>query len=278
MLDGSLDGVYLDVERYSTRGVLVPRWSPTTYLRYASERGRPFADLIARVPTEPATIVDLGCGPGQLSTMLRERWPNAYIHGVDSSEPMIEQAIRDNLDADTSYGLGDIATWRPEVPVDLLISNAAFQWVPDQLQVIPRLRASVAPGGVLAFQVPNNFGEPSHVLLRELATDARFAPYLSDVRGVRGVDPLTYLDLLADDAWSLDVWETTYLHVLDGDDPVFAWISGTGARPFLQALPADLRMTFEAEYRALLRDAYPRKSYGTLLPFQRVFVVARRLG
>ena len=254
----------------------MPEWNPTTYLQYADERGRPFVDLIARVPTEPTTVVDLGCGPGQLSAVLRARWPGAQILGIDSSPQMIERADRDDADERTSYELGDIATWEPSEPVDLIVANAAFQWVPEQLEVIPRLRGHLTPGGVLAFQVPNNFGQPSHVLLRELADDPRFAGHLGHIKGARGVDPHTYLDLLAADGWALDVWETTYLHVLDGDDPVFGWVSGTGARPFLQALPDDLRAEFEADYRAALRESYPKRSYGTVLPFQRVFVVARR--
>ncbi|MDN5856592.1 MAG: trans-aconitate methyltransferase, partial [Actinomycetia bacterium] len=147
---------------------------------------------------------------------------------------------------------------------------------PDQLEIIPRLREHLAPGGALAFQVPNNFGEPSHVLLRELAADPRFADHIGHIEGARGVDPHTYLRLLAADDWRLDIWETTYLHVLQGDDPVFEWISGTGARPFLQGLPDELRMQFEADYRAALRAAYPKRAYGTVLPFQRVFVVATR--
>lgn len=254
----------------------MPQWNPTTYLQYAAERGRPFVDLVARVPIEPRTIVDLGCGAGNLSEVLRGRWPGATILGIDSSPEMIERARRDDADPRTTYELGDIATWRPDAPVDLIISNAAFQWVPDQLDVIPRIREYVSPGGVLGFQVPNNFGEPSHVLLRELAADPRFAGHLGHVDGTRGVGPQAYLDLLADASWQPDVWQTTYLHVLEGDDPVFAWVSGTGARPFLQALPDELRVEFEAEYRAALREAYPKRAYGTVLPFPRTFVVARR--
>ena len=253
----------------------MPEWNPTTYLEYADERGRPFVDLIARVTTEPRTIVDLGCGPGQLSDVLRTRWPDASLLGVDSSPEMIERARRDDDAPRTAYELGDIANWKPEAPVDLIVSNAAFQWVPEQLEVIPRLREYVTPGGTLAFQVPNNFGAPSHVLLRELAADPRFASHVGHIAGARGVEPVTYLDLLAADGWKLDVWQTTYYHLLQGEDPVFAWVSGTGARPFLQALPDDLRPQFEADYRAALRTAYPQQSYGTVLPFQRVFVVAR---
>ena len=254
----------------------MPQWDPTTYLRYADERGRPFVDLIARVPIDPRTIVDLGCGAGNLSGVLRSRWPQADLLGVDSSPEMIERAKRDDTTTGSTYELGDIATWRPAEPVDLIASNAAFQWVPDQLEIIPRLREHVAPGGALAFQVPNNFGEPSHVLLRELASDPRFADHTGHIEGARGVDPQTYLHLLADDDWHLDVWETTYLHVLQGDDPVFGWISGTGARPFLQALPDGLRAEFETDYQAALRAAYPQRAYGTVLRFQRVFVVATR--
>lgn len=277
-LDNSLDGMYLDIKRSSARGAVMPTWSPGTYLQYASERGRPYADLIARVPITPATVVDLGCGPGQLSAMLRERWPGVRIVGVDSSPEMIERARLDDAVGGTTYELGDIATWQAERPVDLLISNAAFQWVPEQLEVVPRLRDSVADGGVLAFQVPNNYAETCHVLLRDLARQSRFAPHLAHVDGSRGVDPRTYLELLADDGWSLDAWETTYLHLLDGEDAVFRWLSGTGARPYLQALPDDLRTDFEAAYRAALREAYPRHPYGTVLPFRRTFVVARRVG
>lgn len=254
----------------------MPQWDPTTYLEYADERGRPFVDLIARVPTEPRTIVDLGCGAGNLGEVLRSRWPQADIVGVDSSVEMIDRARQNDATSGTEYVLDDIATWRPETPVDLIVSNAAFQWMPDQLEIIPRLREYVAPGGVLAFQVPDNYDEPSHVLLRGLAADPRFVDHVGDIEGSRGVAPRTYLELLADDDWHLDVWGTTYLHVLPGDDPVFAWIRGTGARPYVQALPDRLRAEFEADYRAALRAAYPKRTYGTVLPFPRTFVVAKR--
>lgn len=254
----------------------MPQWSPTTYLEYATDRARPFLDLVARVPIEPRTIADLGCGPGHLSAVLRGRWPDAAILGVDSSPEMIAQAQREASDGRTTYVLDDLATWQPERPVDLVISNAAFQWVPDQHAVIRRLREHIAPGGVLAFQVPNNFVGDSHRLLQELAADPRFATHVGDVDGARGTSAETYLALLAEPGWSLDVWSTTYLHILEGDDPVFRWISGTGARPYLQALPDRLRPTFEAEYRSALREAYPKRPYGTVLPFERVFVVARR--
>ncbi|WP_370618036.1 methyltransferase domain-containing protein [Mumia qirimensis] len=254
----------------------MPSWDPGLYLTYESERARPFLDLVVRVPTEPRTIVDLGCGPGHLSAVLRQRWPQARITGVDSSPEMIEQARREGDGEGISYELGDIASWSPPAPVDLVVSNAAFQWVPEQLEVVPRLRRHVAPGGVLAFQVPDNHDEPNHVLLRELAGRAPYAEHAAGLATARGVSPAAYLDVLVDDGWDLDVWGTTYFHVLPGDDPVFRWISGTGARPVLQALPHELRAEFVENYKAALREAYPRREYGTVLPFPRTFVVAKR--
>lgn len=253
------------------------RWDPALYLAYESERARPFFDLLARVPTTPRTVVDLGCGPGHLSAVLRARWPEASIVGVDSSPEMIAKARADDTDPRTSYVLADIADWATDEPVDLVVSNAAFQWVPEQREVVPRLRRYVAGGGVLAFQVPDNFAEPSHVLLREVAGREPYAAYTQGLATSRGTSPDTYLDLLTDDGWQLDAWGTTYYHVLEGDDPVLRWISGTGARPTLEALPAELRERFVAEYGEALREAYPRRDYGTVLPFPRTFVVARRL-
>ena len=253
----------------------MPRWSPTKYLEFAAERSRPFLDLLARVTIDPATVADLGCGPGHLTAVMRQRWPEAEILGVDSSPEMIAQA-KELTDPHAGYLLADIATWAPEQPVDLIISNAAYQWVPEQLSLIPRLREHVAPAGALAFQVPHNFGGASHAVLLELASREPYTAHVADVAYPRGVDARTYLERLADPGWTLDVWETTYLHVLAGDDAVFHWMSGTGARPILQALPDGLRESFGEEYRTALRKAYPRQEFGTVLPFPRVFVVATR--
>ncbi|WP_111768275.1 methyltransferase domain-containing protein [Nakamurella deserti] len=251
----------------------MPQWSPQTYLQFADERSRPFVDLLARVPGERRTIVDLGCGPGHLTALMRSRWPAAEIVGVDSSPEMIATATAENTDPGARYVEGAIGEWFPDEPVDLIISNAAFQWVPAQLEIVPRLREHLTPGGVLAFQVPNNFRGPSHVLLRELAAADPYARYAEGAALSRGVTAATYLDLLAGPGWTVDAWETTYLHVLAGEDAVFGWMSGTGARPVLQALPDELRPQFVEEYRSVLREAYPRQPYGTVLPFPRVFVV-----
>lgn len=256
------------------------RWNPERYLAFRDERSRPFTELVARIPGAAETIVDLGCGPGHLTPVLRDRWPEAHIIGVDSSAEMIDRANGENSDPLVRYELGDLRDWAHSDnacgsdPVDLILSNATFQWVPDQLELIPRLRDRLAPGGRLAFSVPNNFDQPSHRLLREVAERAPYAEHTAGLLRATGVGPGTYLSLLAGPGWRLDVWETTYLHVLDGEDPVFGWISGTGARPVLQALPDNLRAQFSTEYRALLRAAYPRQDWGTVLPFQRVFVVA----
>lgn len=251
------------------------RWNPSTYLAFAEQRARPFIDLLSRVPaSEARLVVDLGCGPGQLSAVLRDRWPTAHIHGVDASPEMVARAEADNADADVSYECADAADFRPAQPVDVLVSNAALQWIPDHHALIPRWVSAVRAGGTFAFQVPGNFGEPSHVLLHELAADPRFTAYTATVERPSADDAATYLALLAGLGLRVDAWETTYLHVLDGPDPVFDWIKGTGARPVLEALPDGLRAVFVDEYRRRLRRAYPRQPFGTVLPFRRVFVVA----
>lgn len=253
-------------------------WDPERYLTYADERGRPFLDLLARVAADaPRSVVDLGCGPGNLTGLLSARWPRAEVVGVDSSEEMIARARAAAIPG-VRFEVGDVRAWRPEEPVDVLVSNATLQWVPGHLELLPSLVDRVSPGGWFAFQVPGNFAEPSHVIRKELAGQQ---PYAEHVRGVAVPDafgPEVYLERLLDLGCTVDAWETTYLHLLTGEDPVFTWVSGTGARPTLQALPDDLRGEFEAEYRRRLREAYPPGAHGTVLPFRRVFVVARTAG
>ncbi|MBA2444249.1 MAG: trans-aconitate 2-methyltransferase [Nocardioidaceae bacterium] len=251
-------------------------WDPAHYLRFSDERSRPFYDLLARVEAEdPDHVVDLGCGPGQLTRSLATKWPGAAISGIDSSVAMVEAAPADDS-AEVRFEVGDIRHWQPADPVDVLISNAALQWVPGHRELLPQLIASVAPGGWFAFQVPGNFDEPSHRLLRDLASDPRFAAATAGVEWPSAHDAATYLGDLSALGCRVDAWETTYLHVLTGPDPVFTWISGTGARPVLQALSAPQREMFEVEYKALLRTAYPAQAFGTLLPFRRIFVVAHK--
>jgi trans-aconitate 2-methyltransferase len=250
-------------------------WDPDRYLTYADERGRPFVELVQRVGAEsPAAVVDLGCGPGNLTRLLAERWPAAEVLGVDSSVEMVEKA-RSTL-PDMSFEVADLRDWaRGDAQVDVLVSNATLQWVPDHLDLLPQLVRRVRPGGWLAFQVPGNLEEPSHTLRRELADDPRFAAHTAGVAVPDSHDPQVYLEVLAGAGCAVDAWETTYLHLLTGEDPVFTWVSGTGARPTLQALPPGLRDEFEEEFKARLRAAYPTRDHGVVLPFRRIFAVAQ---
>ena len=253
----------------------MPSWNPSQYLRFADERGRPFVDLVSRIGVDASSVVDLGCGPGQLTPVLRARFPEASILGVDSSTDMIERAESENVDPRARYEAADVAGWQPTGPVDVITSNALFQWVPDALGVIERLADHVGPGGAFAIQTPHNFDAPSHRLLHEISSTGPFAEFTEDLHEDRGTEGAAdYLALFAGLGWSVDAWETQYQHVLAGDDPVFEWISGTGARPILQALPDDLREQFVGEYKRALREAYPRRDVGTVLPFTRVFCVA----
>jgi trans-aconitate 2-methyltransferase len=256
----------------------VAMWDPGQYLRYADERGRPFFDLLARVPASgPGYVVDLGCGPGNLTATLTSRWPRAEVLGVDNSPEMITAARQAAQAPRLTFALDDISTWQPERPVDVLVSNAALQWVPGHLKVVRRLLTLLSPGGWLAFQLPGNLDQPSHAVLQELVRSARWQPLLAGVQLNRQArDPSDYLDLLARAGCAVDAWETTYLHVLAGPDPVVEWYRGTGLRPVLAALGAAEAEEFTADYGERVARAYPAAPYGTVLPFRRVFVVARR--
>ena len=250
------------------------QWDPDRYLTFADERGRPFLELLSRVDAEgPHTVVDLGCGAGNLTVLLARRWPRAQVLGVDSSQEMIAAAP---VGEGVEFTVGDIVGWHSDAPLDVLLSNAALQWVPGHLDLLPALVDSVAPGGWLAFQVPGNFAQPSHTIRRELADEAAYAEHTVGVATPDAHDAETYLHALRGLGCEVDAWQTTYLHVLHGDDPVFTWVSGTGARPTLQALPDDLRPAFEEEFKRRLREAYPERDGAVVLPFRRVFVVAQR--
>jgi trans-aconitate 2-methyltransferase len=347
-------------------------WNPALYRAFAGERERPFYDLLARVGAEdPAFVVDLGCGSGELTASLARRWPKAEIHGIDSSAEMIEAAGKLLLGSGRTaagptgpatptqpttptlaarptqptgeaagdqaaepgtptqptrpaeaatptqptgkpaaelaarptqptgepaaelaaepgqepgqepgslrFELGDVRDWQPDRPADVLVSNAVLQWVPGHEKLLSRWAESLAAGGWLAFQLPGNASQPAYAVLRELIGSARWRPALADVDlNQQSADPAGYLDLLAGAGCEVDAWETTYLHVLHGDDPVLRWYASTGLRPVLAALAAAEAERFLTEYGALLREAYPAAPYGTAFPFRRVFVVARR--
>ena len=250
-------------------------WDPERYLRFADERGRPFVELLGRIAADaPRTVVDLGCGPGNLTGLLKQRWRSAHVTGLDSSPEMIATAR--GRDDGVTYDVADLRDWRPSTPVDVLVSNATLQWVPDHLALLPSLVEAVRPGGWFAFQVPGNFDEPSHTIRRDLAATPPYDAQTAGVATPDAHDAATYLRALQPLVTSVDAWETTYLHVLHGEDPVFTWVSGTGARPTLQALDESLRPRFEDEFKRLLRAAYPDDGRGVVLPFRRVFVVAQR--
>jgi trans-aconitate 2-methyltransferase len=256
-------------------------WDPEQYLRFEDERARPFADLLARVPhPSPSSVVDLGCGPGNMTAKLLERWPGSRVLGLDSSPEMIERAQAHSLPGRLDFVLQDLRDWQPEQPVDVIVTAATLHWVPDHLPLVRRFIGNLAAGGVFAFQVPGNFRQPSHTLLEELASSERWreilAPAMTQIPSAP--EPHEYLEaILAAGAWA-DVWETTYLHVLKGPDPVLQWISGTGMRPVLAALDASAgptgRKEFLRTYAALLRAAYPRDADDrTIFPFRRIFGV-----
>ncbi len=259
------------------------RWEPEQYLTFADERGRPFFDLMARVPgTAADRVVDLGCGPGNLTVTLAQRWPEAEVLGLDSSVEMIEAARTAQGSASVRWEVADLRDWvRTLAPasVDVLVSNATLQWVPGHLDLLPALVRSLRPGGRLAFQVPGNFSAPSHALRRELADAPRYAAHLVGVEHPDSADPGEYLARLRALGCAVDAWETTYLHVLQGEEAVFDWVRATGARPTLDVLgevDPGLRDRFAGEFRALLRQAYPVGPDGSVvLAFRRVFVVAQ---
>jgi trans-aconitate 2-methyltransferase len=258
------------------------RWDPEQYLRFADERSRPFHDLLSRVgATDARLVADLGCGPGTLTRLLAQRWPQARLEAVDSSHEMVQRAETElaDLGGRAVATLADVREWEPSGAVDVLVSNATLQWVPGHLELLDRFAGWLAPGGWLAVQVPGNFGEPSHTLLAEVAARPRWKERLADVPRPSVEEPATYLARLADLGLDVDAWETTYLQVLPGEDAVLQWMRGTGLRPVLSALSGDdERGPFEAEYGELVRQAYPRRPFGTVLPYRRIFLVARRAG
>jgi trans-aconitate 2-methyltransferase len=250
-------------------------WDPTLYMRFGDERSRGQVDLLSRVQADdPANVVDLGCGPGNSTVVLAARWPQANLLGIDSSPEMIEQA-RTALPT-ASFEIADLREWLTRGhQADVVFTHATLQWVSGHLDLMGDLVASVRPGGWLAISVPGNFAEPSHVLREDLAASDPYAAYTKGVASPNAHDPEAYLRALRALGCKVDAWETTYLHQLQGPDGVFDWVSGTSARPALQALPDDLREQFASELRAKLREAYPVEDGVVVLPFRRVFVVAQ---
>ncbi|MEK8032677.1 trans-aconitate 2-methyltransferase [Ideonella sp. DXS29W] len=254
-------------------------WNPALYRQFEDERTRPAHDLLARVPLSGARrVVDLGCGPGNSTELLARRFGDAQVLGVDNSPAMLDEA-RQRLPG-AQFELADIATWAPagDRP-DLLYANASLQWLSDHQGLLPRLWRSLAPGGVLAIQMPDNLDEPSHRLMRELAARPPYAEQIGDAGAVRSrlLAASHYYDLLAADAAQVDVWHTIYRHPMSTPAAIVQWLRSTGLRPFVDALDAARQAAFLADYEQLLNDAYPVRCDGRrLLDFPRLFIVAQR--
>ncbi len=251
-------------------------WDPNQYLRFAGERLRPAIDLLGRVPLDAARhVVDLGCGTGNVTAILRQRFPDADVLGVDGSEDMLAKARAGVPDA--RFEIADFATWTPAVRPDLIYSNAALHWASGHEALFPRLVSLLAPGGVLAVQMPAMHNEPLRALQNTVAATGPWAPLLADAGFARGLLSVgEYYDLIRPRVAELDMWETIYLHVLQGEDAVTEWAAGSSLRPFLDKLPPGLREQYRAAYSGALRPHYPRRADGTtLLPFRRLFIVAK---
>ena len=250
-------------------------WDAGQYLRFGGERARPFFDLVAQVgATSPSYVADLGCGPGNLTAALAERWPAAAVVGVDNSPEMIAAA---QAGPNLSFALGGVWQWRPGRPVDVLVCNAVLQWVPGHDELLLRWADLLAPGGWLAFQLPGNFGQPSHEIVAEMARAPRWSGLLADVTLNRQAgDPADYVALLARPGFQVDAWETSYLHILHGDNPVLEWTKGSTLRPVLSALDEEQAGAFLREYGERVGEAYHPHSFGTVFPFRRVFAVVHR--
>ncbi len=253
-------------------------WSAKQYLKFEDQRTRPARDLLAQVPlAEARNIFDLGCGPGNSTQLLCERYPQADVTGVDSSPDMLRQA-RERL-PQCQFVEADLSQWSAPADADLLYSNATFQWVPDHLAVMLRLLQGLKPGGVLAVQMPDNLDEPSHVWMREVAHEKPFADLLPKNPRDRAALPSVggYYDALKPHCAQVEIWHTFYQHPLEGPEAIVEWVKGTGLRPFLDPLAPAEREAFLRAYTARIAAAYPQQKDGkVLLRFPRLFIVACR--
>ncbi len=250
-------------------------WDPAQYLKFAGPRLRPALDLLQRIDREaPGTVYDLGAGAGNVTRLIAARWPEARVVGVDSSAEMLGKAAAEN--PEITWQHADLGTWRPDRPAEIIYSNAALHWLDGHDRLLPGLFAALAPHGVLAVQMPRNFGARSHTLITETALNGPWRRVLEPLlRPAPVAEPEFYYDLLAPLAASLDIWETEYLQVLDGVNPVKEWTKGTWLLPLLAALEEPERGRFEAAYAERVAAVYPPRADGkTLFPFRRMFMIA----
>jgi trans-aconitate 2-methyltransferase len=253
-------------------------WDANQYLKFAEERSRPFFDLLSQVRLEaPASVVDLGCGTGSLTRTLADRWPRARVVGVDNSADMLKKAEPVAIPGRLDFVQADLNDWSPTTPLDLIVSNAAFHWMPDHEPLFARLAKTIAPGGMMAVQMPHRFQTPSQHAVEQTSADPRWATLLAGVGlNQESVKPVEwYVRVLYKLGFTVNAWETTYVHVLTGDDPVLEWIKGTGLRPLLDRLGPQ-QGEFLSDLGARLRQAYPQEEGVTLFPFPRVFFVATK--
>ncbi len=254
-------------------------WDAAQYLRFGGERARPFFDLLAQVAAQsPDYVADLGCGPGNLTGVLARRWPGARVVGVDDSPEMIAAASgAADAGGNVSYTLADVRDWEPAGPPDVLVCNAVLQWVPDHHGLLVRWADMLAPDGWLAFQLPGNFGQPSHAIIEEMARSPRWRELLREAELNRQAGSAQeYAELLARPGYEVNAWETSYVHILQGENPVLEWTKGTTLRPVLAVLDAAQADRFTREYGERLRQAYHHGPFGTMFAFRRVFTVVHR--
>ncbi|MES2413255.1 MAG: trans-aconitate 2-methyltransferase [Pseudomonadota bacterium] len=253
-------------------------WNPSLYSRFEDERTRPARELLERVPfSKAAQVVDLGCGPGNSTELLVNRFPGATVGGTDNSQPMLDSA-RKRLPG-VQFELSDIADWQPAQAPDLIYANASLQWLGQHETLIPRLFAALAPGGVLAIQMPDNRNEPTHRSMREVAAMQPWSNAIGEAAAVRtAILPLqSYYDMLAPRAANVDVWHTIYQHQMTSPSAIVEWVSATGLKPFVEPLDAPMRAGYLAEYEKRIAAAYqPRTDGKLLLAFPRMFIVAQR--
>ncbi|HEV7319535.1 MAG TPA: trans-aconitate 2-methyltransferase [Ensifer sp.] len=255
-------------------------WSPAQYLKFEDERTRPARDLLAQVPELPAgPAFDLGCGPGNSTELIRDRFVEATLSGLDSDDNMLVAAAK-RLPGIT-FERADLASWVPPDGASLFYGNAVFQWLPNHLTIFERLMKALAAGGTLAVQMPDNLGEPTHLLMEETARSLRFADAFAGktIRRNPLPAPATYVQALAPRAASVEVWHTIYYHRLANAEAIVEWVKGTGLRPYLDTLPTDSRDAYLADYTDRIRAAYPAMDDGkVLLRFPRLFIVAVKAG
>ena len=252
-------------------------WNPAQYLRYGNERLRPALDLMARIHIDsPDTVFDLGCGTGTITGILKERWPDADVTGVDSSTSMLERTV--DVETGVNWQHADLNGWQPGHLTDVVYSNAALHWLDGHEQLFPRLMGAVKPGGVLAVQMPENFSAPSHTSIADTVREGAWAERLAPFQREQPVaEPSFYYDLISRLSSSIDMWETTYMHILEGDDPIVEWTKGTMLRPILDNLSDEEGVAFLDSYTEKVAKAYPHRVDGkTVFPFKRLFIVATK--